>query len=421
MGTTPTNLRVEQFRAMYRRALGLEGAIASDGGFGVSDSSETPKPPSLARESGAFHVFNTAPQGQTNPLSRMTTAPPVDLSATTFQSSTVAQLRAEVETAAPRVRVWRASEPEVPRKPRKAKAPRPGIETPVHTADELLAAARARGARLSKKARAVYRVIYDLMTQRHQQQGRKYAGVPQLVDHLSGELIAVAAGCCEASYHNAANALQRAGLLKRKSHQAGEKGKSRSTGTLYALALIPDHTPHFRHDHWQHQWRDVEADKAEDRTAYALVKKIRESQALRETQQEMAFKELLFWAVNLGTQQSSVSNDPLNSAEPVWALEDAVWAHPQKRGAAINVAAVRLARALNDMHSVNMYRWLLWRVLDMENQGLPALRQLQNEVQRVLVDVQEGWARKPGALLRARLGKEWFAQAKAAKVAARAA
>ena len=62
-----------------------------------------------------------------------------------------------------------------------------------------------------------------------------------------------------------------------------------------------------------------------------------------------------------------------------------------------------LARALRDPGSVNLYRALLWGALRRKDRGEDRFEALWNALERVLTDLQEGFAKKPGALLIARL------------------
>ncbi|MEN2983035.1 MAG: hypothetical protein ABDH20_11180 [Thermus sp.] len=65
----------------------------------------------------------------------------------------------------------------------------------------------------------------------------------------------------------------------------------------------------------------------------------------------------------------------------------------------ITALAEHIAGRLRDHHSRRFYAGLLWRVVRGE---LDPWR-LLNAIQRVLVDMREGWARWPGALLTSRL------------------
>ena len=79
-------------------------------------------------------------------------------------------------------------------------------------------------------------------------------------------------------------------------------------------------------------------------------------------------------------------------------------AHPKDRAEEVNRYAQALAAGYGDSTNLNFWRWLLWRALEAEYRGIPALYQLKNALTRLQVDIHE-WSslRSPGALLAARL------------------
>lgn len=85
------------------------------------------------------------------------------------------------------------------------------------------------------------------------------------------------------------------------------------------------------------------------------------------------------------------------------ALQDVKLCARQERPRFVGRTGELLARALRDPGSVNLYRALLWGALRRKDRGEDRFEALWNALDRVLTDLQEGFAKKPGALLIARL------------------
>ena len=75
----------------------------------------------------------------------------------------------------------------------------------------------------------------------------------------------------------------------------------------------------------------------------------------------------------------------------------------QGRRVGVDRAAQALAQHLNDAGSINFYRYLVWQLLRLTQQGRGYFDVLYTMVLRVRADQREGFARKPGALLFSRL------------------
>lgn len=85
------------------------------------------------------------------------------------------------------------------------------------------------------------------------------------------------------------------------------------------------------------------------------------------------------------------------------ALQDVKLRARQERPRFVGRTGELLARALRDPGSVNLYRALLWGALRRKDRGEDRFEALWNALDRVLTALQEGFAKKPGALLIARL------------------
>jgi hypothetical protein len=76
----------------------------------------------------------------------------------------------------------------------------------------------------------------------------------------------------------------------------------------------------------------------------------------------------------------------------------------EARSAAVDLAAQALAAALSDRRGVMFYRLLLWRLLRRSDAGGGDYwHVVYEQARRAVVDAQEGFARRPGALFVSRL------------------
>ena len=66
-------------------------------------------------------------------------------------------------------------------------------------------------------------------------------------------------------------------------------------------------------------------------------------------------------------------------------------------------AARALAQGLTDENSLNFYRYLVWQLLRLHQQGRDYLLSVYQMLLRARTDHQERFARKPGALFISRL------------------
>jgi hypothetical protein len=73
--------------------------------------------------------------------------------------------------------------------------------------------------------------------------------------------------------------------------------------------------------------------------------------------------------------------------------------HPQKRGEAIQAAAVTLTALFHDQQSERHYYRILWRAVDAEFEGQAAFSQLETSMCRTLDAMRETTLRSPGGYL----------------------
>ncbi|MFX9664957.1 hypothetical protein ABTO78_20080, partial [Acinetobacter baumannii] len=85
------------------------------------------------------------------------------------------------------------------------------------------------------------------------------------------------------------------------------------------------------------------------------------------------------------------------------AVQDVKFCARKDRREFVGRSGETLAGVLRDPKRVNLYRALLWGALRQLDRGVDLFEPLWRVLERVLVDLQEGFAKKPGALLIARL------------------
>ena len=225
-----------------------------------------------------------------------------------------------------------------------------------------------------------------------------------MVFHQSKEFVARALGVSLVTVWRWTAELKGLGLLDARAHKAttthkGEK-VTRNDGMLYAVALRPHVSPRLRFHDLKHEYRNLDADRRDGKTAYQTVNA---SENL--TPQEW-YSRLVSWAVNPGCVQSTPVNsvDAYTVLDVVYALPGVAAAHPEHRPGIIGQLAAALARALGDGHSLRWYAALIWRAWREERENRPGLQALAATLTRLDADRAE-WAglRNPGAVLAARL------------------
>lgn len=256
---------------------------------------------------------------------------------------------------------------------------------------------------LHKTAEKVFRALFEVASQALQSRGQA-STVSQYVIHQPVELLALHLGMSRVTFYKHLASLQAQGLVASRGHVSSYGGLARKDGTLFAVSFKPGHRARLRYEDLKHKWRDLSADIASGtRTAWAFLQGL---QSKRPKDREVKLEHLVSWAVKPGQiDKKPVKSDCKPSAqEYVYSLDLLADTHPKRRGEEVDRYARALAAGYGDSSNLNFWRWLLWRALDAEYQGIPALYQLQNALTRLRVDVEE-WQglKRPGALLVERL------------------
>lgn len=243
-----------------------------------------------------------------------------------------------------------------------------------------------------KTLTVIYRLAKDVQRIREQD----LASV--VTFHLPQELVAAHLGVHPVTLWRHLSILNKAGLVVVRPHFTDSKGTTRVDGSVWAVAMKQGVKATLTHADLVHQYRDLDADREAGRTAWALVKL-----SGKNLQTEEGFLELQNWAVGDSLRSPVVPDGCTEGLDVVWNLENLALIPPAGRGDAVTVAATALSSLLNDTHSRRFYAALLWRALQATHGGLSPLRTLAHVLTRVKVDIEEGFARRPGALLVSRL------------------
>ncbi|MCS6869653.1 hypothetical protein [Thermus sp.] len=231
----------------------------------------------------------------------------------------------------------------------------------------------------------LYRVLYRLARGVLQTRGLSRR-VGTVVLHLPVDLLAAHLGVHRATVWRWTKVLEARGLVATRTHYGTLDGRTVATGTLWAVRLRPGKA-RLTYEDLRHPWRNLEDDRRRGATAWAW-------KGLRPD-----LKVLLLWA--LGARRGPGSPAPGGAGAPVdlYAIPYLLEASKGELPGLITALAEHLAARLRDHGSHRFYAGLLWKVVRRE---LDPWRLLA-AIQRVQTDMQEGWARRPGALLVSRL------------------
>ena len=179
---------------------------------------------------------------------------------------------------------------------------------------------------------------------------------------------------------------------------------NRCDGALLCIRLDGYKKAQLTRFDYQETPRDLQADIRCGHTAYRLLKQFEESSTLEEGKQDIT--PLILWSLNPSSLFSPLKVDSSGFAEllagdyPTGILD---LASSQDRNHDVDLTAHHLARCLGDAGSLNFYRRLLWQLLRAKDRGWDFFGSVYHAVVRVMTDRRESFARKPGALLIARL------------------
>jgi hypothetical protein len=204
------------------------------------------------------------------------------------------------------------------------------------------------------------------------------------------------------SFYRSLKELLALGFVDARGHKTTLRGWAvRCDGTLWSVKLLPHKgsRARLRYDDLKAQYRDLGADIEAGKTVWAQMR-----QSCTEEINTVTFESLLAWALPPTHEQNPVTLTVASEEQlSLEILLDVPFAAKQGRREAVDKAARALAQRLSDAGSLNFYRYLVWQLLRLHQQGRDYLLAVYQMTLRASADLQEGFARKPGALFVSRL------------------
>jgi hypothetical protein len=255
-------------------------------------------------------------------------------------------------------------------------------------------------AELSPTAFRIYRTLHQVALEVARARGYVEA-VTHVTFHIPAEMVAHHLGIHRCTLWRNLPELKRLGLVDARAHCTTVNNQTRNDGTVWKIKLRPKRGKAARlsYEDLKHQWRDLEADIRSGRTAY---QEMQQSKPERESY-NLVVEGLLPWALPPRQQKTPLNLTVANTSPgDLTSVLDVPHAQRDERGAVVDAAARSCACQLGDPN-VDYYRWLFWQLLRLHDHGQDHFSTLYTMLCRVRADKLEGFARKPGALLTARL------------------
>ena len=216
------------------------------------------------------------------------------------------------------------------------------------------------------------------------------------------ESICAHLGISRGSFYRSLKELLALGLVDARGHKTTINGWAvRCDGTLWSVKLLPHKgsRARLRFDDLKAQYRDLEADIEAGNTAWAQTRQ----SSTGETNM-VTFESLLSWALPPAHAQNPVTLTVASGERlSLDILLDVPFIPKQGRREAVDKAARAISQHLTDAGSLNFYRYLVWQLLRLHQQGRDYLLSVYQMVQRANADHREGFARRPGALFVSRV------------------
>ncbi len=241
-----------------------------------------------------------------------------------------------------------------------------------------------------------------------------YRKVCTLTVHTVMELVGYCLGIKSSStLYSYLHALKSLGLIDFRGHVTtvtleGTDGKTyeanRCDGALLCIRLDGYRMAQLTRFDFREMPRDLQADIKRGYTAHRLLKQFEESFALKGDIEGIT--PLILWSLNPSSLFSPLKPDsspfaPLVGGDYPTGILDL--ANSKDRNHEVNLTAHTIARCLGDSRSLDFYRRLLWQLLRAKDRGWSFFSTVYHAILRVMADKRERFARRPGALLIARL------------------
>ncbi len=216
------------------------------------------------------------------------------------------------------------------------------------------------------------------------------------------EAICAHLGISRGSFYRSLRELLALGLVDARGHKTTINGwATRCDGTLWSVKLRPHKgsRARVRYDDLKAKYRDLEADIKAGKTVWMQMR-----QSNTDRTRPVTFECLLAWALPpvhlISPVTLTVASEERLSLE---ILLDVPFIPKQGRREAVDRAARAIAQHLTDEGSLNFYRYLVWQLLRLHQQGRNYVLSVYQMILRAGTDLTEGFARKPGALFVSRL------------------
>ena len=299
----------------------------------------------------------------------------------------------------------RFTPPEAPERPAVAPAEVVSRETAATPPCEAVESFSARMVALLDEARPTARRIYAFLHRygclfiTHHQGSLK---ANQVSYFLPAELVQHALGLCRGSFYRSLKELKRAGVVDARGHCTTLNGwQVRKDGTVWCVKLTPTKGKSARvsFDDLKVQYRDLEADIETGRTVWTVLR-----QSCLRAGDAFAIEGLLPWSLPPTAHASplvlTVAQEP---SCPLETLLDLFRVRKQQRREVVGALAATCAANLGDVSNVGFYRYLLWQLLRLNDQGRDHSQAVYYLLLRAKNDLREGFAKRAGALFVSRL------------------
>ncbi len=278
---------------------------------------------------------------------------------------------------------------------------------PTFAVSDAVDAAAVLAAKVPKGlAQRVYRAL--LIPAVENARVRGYINPSRVTYHCPAEIISAALGISRMSLWRAVQQLKDLGLVDNRAHKGTCRGQVRNTGSVWCVRLTVGHGSKAKlsYDDLRHKWRpNFDREIRQGRGSYQAVRAAKLH--TREKPQELDLDLLLKFAVDETKQVTPVDNSYVRNTPKNAVLECLLDVRSSAPGRdtvkAVDAAAESLCAALADSRSVSFYQKLLWACCRANKRGLDYFQQVYLMAVRARVDVQEGFARRGGALFVSRL------------------
>ena len=258
---------------------------------------------------------------------------------------------------------------------------------------------------LPEKEAEIYRNLLRLAKTHQVKHGRKHSGV--YVFHTSAELLMDATESKRTRFYQALKCLKEAGLIAYKglTHLVPTPGQEKRyvcSGTLFAVVMDSKSSKVARLTWWDYrtQHRDMALVLGNKTSVHSF--RVQNEQTLQNSSKEEKYIVLerytLSGVLNIHTVTPKCSVCSLPRKEFIFALDSGKLLQAQHRADWVTDCAIRLASLMKDQ-SLNLYRWILWKLLKASEQGLDLWSYVQGAFLNVLGDQEQNIPTNYGAVL----------------------